>query len=140
MPSEDPNFNEPIQPPRDKYSDFKSERATPRTRVALISSAALASIIGIALYVHSPSQPAPVVAWPKLTRVWPTPAEKAEAMQEDAQPPLRVKNPFDASEVFEFPAGTTKEEARSAIADILLKRAQERQQLYPRKSLASSIT
>jgi hypothetical protein len=39
---------------------------------------------------------------------------------------VRVKNPFDATEVFEFPAGTTKAEARQKIAELLLQRAVDR--------------
>jgi hypothetical protein len=37
-----------------------------------------------------------------------------------------VRNPFDATEVFEFPAETTKTEAREAMAELLLKRARDR--------------
>ena len=40
--------------------------------------------------------------------------------------PVRVANPFDASEVFEFPEGTSAAEARAAVAEALMKRAQER--------------
>ena len=40
--------------------------------------------------------------------------------------PLRFKNPFDKSEVFEFPPGTTLEEARASVADLLIQRAQDR--------------
>jgi hypothetical protein len=42
-------------------------------------------------------------------------------------PTVRVKNPFDESEVFELPAGTTRAEARAYVEDVLLKRAAERQ-------------
>jgi hypothetical protein len=41
-------------------------------------------------------------------------------------PPVRFANPFDRSEIFEFPPGTTRAEARDAVADILMQRAQER--------------
>lgn len=41
-------------------------------------------------------------------------------------PPVRVRNPFDVAEVFEFPASTSKTEAREAMAKILLLRAQDR--------------
>jgi hypothetical protein len=47
-----------------------------------------------------------------------------------AEPPVRVPNPFDKKEVFEFPPGTTSEEAHAAIADTLLERARERQAEY----------
>ena len=41
-------------------------------------------------------------------------------------PPVRFANPFDKTEVFEFPAGTTRVEARDAVAEILRQRALER--------------
>jgi hypothetical protein len=40
--------------------------------------------------------------------------------------PLRVANPFDASEVFEFPAGTSEADAQDAIAGFLIERASRR--------------
>ena len=40
------------------------------------------------------------------------------------------KNPFDANEVFEFPAGTSEAEARDAVAEILMERAMERQRKF----------
>jgi hypothetical protein len=56
-------------------------------------------------------------------------ATAASASTPDAGPaPVRFRNPFDATEVFEFPAGTSDADARDAVAALLLKRAQERQQ------------
>jgi len=40
--------------------------------------------------------------------------------------PTRFANPFDASEIFEFPAGTTQDAARDSVAEILFERARER--------------
>jgi hypothetical protein len=40
---------------------------------------------------------------------------------------VKFANPFDQNEVFEFPAGTTRAEARDAVAEILMQRARERQ-------------
>jgi len=72
--------------------------------------------------------PAPVQAL-----VEPTPVEvTAERLVVD-EPPVRVSNPFDKSEVFEFPAGTTEQEAHDAVADMLFQRAAERQALYDAK-------
>jgi len=39
---------------------------------------------------------------------------------------VHFANPFDPSEVFEFPPGTSESDARQAVADILLQRARER--------------
>ena len=40
--------------------------------------------------------------------------------------PMRVANPFDSSEVFEFPAGTSEADAREAVAGFLIERAARR--------------
>jgi hypothetical protein len=59
----------------------------------------------------------------------PVPAisEEPPPPQESQAPPLRVKNPFDPKEVFEFPAGTTRAEARRIVSELLLQRAVNRQ-------------
>jgi hypothetical protein len=46
------------------------------------------------------------------------------ALQGDS--PTRFANPFDAAEIFEFPAGTTEDAARESVAEILFERARER--------------
>ena len=43
------------------------------------------------------------------------------------QSTVRVVNPFDRTEVFLFPAGTSADESREKVAQILLQRARERQ-------------
>lgn len=44
--------------------------------------------------------------------------------------PVLFANPFDAHEVFEFPAGTSVDEAREAVAQLLIERAVERQRQF----------
>ena len=39
---------------------------------------------------------------------------------------MLVKNPFDRTEVFEFPAGTSKAASREKVAALLLQRARAR--------------
>lgn len=51
----------------------------------------------------------------------------------DDDSPVRYKNPFDAAEVFEFPAGITAVQARDAVAELLLQRALERKTLLVKK-------
>jgi hypothetical protein len=46
---------------------------------------------------------------------------------ESISPIVRITNPFDASEVFEFSSGTSEAEARQAVAKVLLQRARDRQ-------------
>ena len=56
------------------------------------------------------------------------------AMQtEPAGEPLRVANPFDATEVFEFPSGTSEADAHEAVAGFLLERATLRGAVSGRK-------
>jgi hypothetical protein len=42
------------------------------------------------------------------------------------RPLVHVTNPFDKTEVFEFPAETTESQAREAMAELLLQRARDR--------------
>ena len=49
--------------------------------------------------------------------------------------PIRFQNPFDKREVFEFPPGTSEQEAHDAVAHLLLQRAMERQAPRPHGAL-----
>ncbi|HEY6922388.1 MAG TPA: hypothetical protein VI653_02885 [Steroidobacteraceae bacterium] len=51
-------------------------------------------------------------------------AASQTALPEDS--PTRFANPFDSSEIFEFPAGTSEDDARDSVAKILSERARER--------------
>ena len=65
-----------------------------------------------------PTAPTVAIAVPGT----PAPAAKAQPRS----PVVQVINPFDATEVFELPAGTAESEARNATAELLLERARER--------------
>jgi hypothetical protein len=73
-----------------------------------------------------PQPPATAAARP--TAVIPRPALIATA----SNPGVRVINPFDATEVFEFPAGTSRAESHEKVAQILMQRARERQSQWER--------
>ena len=76
--------------------------------------------------------------WPAVHRHLPTPAVASTAslamvtparlakLAEPQGTPVRIKNAFDATEVFEFPLGTSESEAREAVAELLLSRARDR--------------
>jgi hypothetical protein len=110
----------------------RRERARTHTRsrwsrwpLALATSVlAIGAVTAWVAAAHRPTrQPIPestaVVAVP--------PATAPVAVQgEPAQPPVRFRNPFDRSEVFEFPAGTSVVEARRLAAQVLVERARER--------------
>jgi hypothetical protein len=68
-----------------------------------------------------PQPPVTVAARPNVAI--PRPALVAST----ANPTVRVINPFDATEIFEFPAGTSHAESHEKVAQILLQRARERQ-------------
>ena len=61
----------------------------------------------------------PSIAEAVLPSSSPAPAAAVDAT-------VKFANPFDQTEVFEFPAGTSAEEAQARVAEILLQRAQER--------------
>jgi hypothetical protein len=52
--------------------------------------------------------------------------ERAPAAPSSDSEPVRIKNPFDRTEVFEFPAGTGEAEAREAVTKLLMERAHDR--------------
>ena len=56
----------------------------------------------------------------------------AEVLTPPPGPPVNVRNPFDASEVFEFPPGTTQMKAWDGVREKLLQRARERRDPPPK--------
>jgi hypothetical protein len=70
-------------------------------------------------YQPAQANPLPVTATPSTDT---PPALLANA----AKPAVQVRNSFDATEVFEFPAGTTDAETRQKVAQMLLQRARAR--------------
>lgn len=98
---------------------------------AVIAGASTAVIVAAcagvwALNAESPREIPPPPPEP-LAAVVETPAAEAPLIPEG--PPVRIRNPFDKSEVFEFPPGTSEEDAHAKVADALMQRAMERQAL-----------
>ena len=99
----------------------------------VLVAALVAALVGIATTIAwrpGPSHrvvrriaPAPVVNSAPPVASQPAPVPQP---QEPQGPPRRVRNPFDAHEVFEFPAGTAKAEARQKVAELLMQRAADR--------------
>lgn len=80
-----------------------------------------------AIYTRSLDTDTPQLARPTI----PAPEVMPDRMAEEVDPepqaePVRFVNPFDKSEVFEFPPGTTQEDARDEVAKLLLERGMER--------------
>jgi hypothetical protein len=76
----------------------------------------------VAWHVAGSGTPAPAPVPPPRIAAVTLPA----APPKTEQPLVRVRNPFDAFEVFEFPPETTMAEAREAMAQLLLQRARTR--------------
>ena len=108
-------------------------------RVAGIIGVVAVTAVAIANIAHHGNPSAPAVPAQTAAIVPSIPAAASTSTDkaaEVAQPdpvataytgqPVRVKNPFDHSEVFEFPAGTSLKEARQSVSQILMQRAQDR--------------
>ena len=90
------------------------------SEIAIALSLTLAAVAaGYALYSYmGPAHSTRVAAAPEPQWL----AMEAEPIGD----PVRVVNPFDASETFEFPAGTSEADAREAVAGFLIERAANR--------------
>jgi len=101
----------------------------PMSRVSVAASLSLAAGLVVASYfVMKASEHAArsvTQAQAEVPR-----SESPAAAPEDAGKPVRFANPFDAKEVFEFPAGTSEAQARDAVAEILMTRAMQRQRKF----------
>ncbi len=100
----DPRFHRPRMP---------FETAT----VLVVTALALASVA-----YRKANAPAP-----KAAESFALASTKAQTTTFESEgEPVRFQNPFDPSEVFEFPPGTSEAAARQAVADLLLARGRER--------------
>ncbi len=97
--------------------------------VAAGSAILLALSVTIAYQLGTRARSAPPVLPAPVTAPAESPAPMTPSLpapEEQMPVPVRFANPFDRSEIFEFPPGTSDAEARDAVAALLLKRAQER--------------
>ena len=91
--------------------------------LAIALSLAFAAIAaGYALYSELGSADAPRAATSSSSAQ----QELSSLQSAPGGEPLSVANPFDASEIFEFPAGTSEADAREAVAGFLIERATRR--------------
>jgi hypothetical protein len=70
----------------------------------------------------APKSEAPTLSIKPIPASSPAQTELSEAEHS----PTRFTNPFDVSEIFEFPPGTPEDTARASVAETLLLRARER--------------
>jgi hypothetical protein len=123
----------PISTPAEPASPNKNVNVRNGARTGKWPLARAASALGIAAAVialgsaahraadRSSSPPAVTIKAPNSA----APAAPEPAGSQSS--PVRFKNPFDASEIFEFPPGTSEAEARQSVAELLLQRARDRQ-------------
>jgi hypothetical protein len=114
-----PSQVEPKEPGYDTFVYMRTRRADV---AGTITFAALVCAITAAVGWHS------LIGEPASTSVATPAAVTAPSIppMAPARAVVQVPNPFDATEVFELPAETSEADARSAIAEVLLQRAQER--------------
>ena len=95
----------------------RDESVRSRRWIPILAASVLGVVVSVALVAvaHRTSM---------VTTAAPSGAERpAESLNSS----VRFSNPFDASEVFEFPPGTTDKQARQSVAATLLQRARDRQ-------------
>lgn len=108
-----------------EHESFASRRSARIDFDCNVSFAMAALGVAVALLWPTPNRhpPAPIItstlAPAELVPVRAAPVEPQGA-------PVRIKNAFDAMEVFEFPHGTSESEAREAVGELLLSRARDR--------------
>jgi len=115
---------------------WSAVRVAGAVSVVAATAVALASMTHHSTHAAAPlsttsSQPTPAAARsPAPVSAAKAPAEAAETPDPVAASslpqPVRVKNPFDRTEVFEFPPGTSMENARHSVAETLMQRAHDR--------------
>jgi hypothetical protein len=113
-----------------------NERSASRARmlrapVVVLFSVAVAGMIAVGALRGSDKQAA---LSPPPAAVVPTPIPEPSVQAAELAPPEPVVlvNPFDATETFTFPPGTSKADARDQMATLLLSRAMERNAHVPK--------
>jgi hypothetical protein len=87
----------------------------------------LATVVALAIWAAAHRAAEPHSSAPTATIDVPVSTAPAGTVPADPErSPVRFTNPFDASEVFEFPPGTSETEARQAVAELLRQRARDR--------------
>ncbi len=127
----------PAAPALLKVRDSSRDRPSYRKTIVKMAGAILAyAAFAWWSALHFAAQPQPAaIAEAKPTVIIPRPV----LIESPAKPAVRVVNPFDASEVFEFPSATTPAQGREKVAQTLLQRARERQSQWIRVKPAANV-
>jgi hypothetical protein len=126
----------PVTAPQTKYplgdsvmgvSDYQTKRTARIDFVCNVTLGVLALGIGLAFLWPASAHRSTVASGVKSQPAAEVAASALETIEPHSLPlPVRIANAFDATEVFEFPQGTTDAAARTAVAELLLNRARER--------------
>lgn len=112
---------EHTDPPPDAAVSRSRREPRPSPWAAVLAAAGLAGLSSGITYLAT-GQADPIrVAENRVPRPLAAPTPEAPP-----PPPVRFVNPFDATEVFEFPRGMSENDVREAVAELLLDRARER--------------
>lgn len=103
-----------------------AKKASRSTIVFGVCAIALVIAVAAGVGVVFSKDSSPIAAAPAVRSTIPLKPDPYIEEPAPEQPPVLVKNPFDETEVFELPPGTSKADARAYVADLLLKRAAER--------------
>ncbi|HEY7642352.1 MAG TPA: hypothetical protein VH814_21645 [Steroidobacteraceae bacterium] len=108
-----------------------------RTSLVVLASVAAAGAIAAGVLRDSDKRAAVPPPAPVVVAVAEPPPE-AQPAEVPAPEPVVLVNPFDKTEKFTFPPGTSKAEARDQMAQLLLQRAIERGANRPRSRKAAA--
>jgi hypothetical protein len=126
--------DEPQSSSQTKSRPLSGDLTSARYYVVAIAAVAAAAATVFLLPQHNEKSAAVHTAqWRPLPDEAPEAEDFPEPPNTASLKPVRIRNEFDRSEVFEFPAGTSMQEARDQVAQLLLQRARERQ-LQPQSS------
>jgi hypothetical protein len=121
-----------FSPPKPLFQVSPSSRSR-RWHPTAIAKMAAATIAYAAFAWWSAARLAEPPQPPATAAVRPTAAfPPAASIASSPPPPVQVMNPFDPTEVFEFPAGTSPAESQDRMAQVLLQRARDRQGQWER--------
>ena len=102
-----------------------------RLPLGVLFSVVLAGVIAAGV-LHESDQRAAVPPPPPAVVPASVPPQAVQAAELPPPEPVVLVNPFDATETFTFPPGTSKADARDQMAAMLLQRATERRAHVPR--------
>jgi hypothetical protein len=118
-----PDESRPVFSSVPEHDNFASRRTA---RIDFVCNVTFAvAVLGIAMAYLWPASDRLLPA-PAVTSAAPVAAVVPAAPAEPQGAPVRIRNAFDTTEVFEFPPGITESEAREAVAELLLSRARDR--------------